>query len=79
MQQYKAWFDYNLTESTSAIHLQKSDSNTLTNSYIGNATIFQTGSPFVALDDAAAQFYINADEANFKTTVRASLGFQGLT
>jgi hypothetical protein len=63
----------------STINLQKSSTNTLINSYIGNATIFQTGSPFTLLNDATAQFYINADEANFKTTVRASLGFQGLT
>jgi hypothetical protein len=79
MQQYKAWFDYDISEATTAIYMQKSDTNTLINSYIGNATIFQTGSPFTALNDAVAQFYINADEANFKTTVRASLGFQGLT
>ena len=67
--------EYDLAGETSTMYLQKSTLNTLTNSYIGNATIFQTGSPFTALDNAITQFYINADEYHYKTTIRASLGF----
>jgi len=80
MQQYKAWFDYDLTGTASTtLKMQISDTNTLTNSYIGNAAMTLSGSPFTALDDASAQLYIGTDTFHYKTTIRASLGFQGLT
>lgn len=79
MQQYKAYFDYDMTQGSTVLKMQISDTNTLTNSYIGNATITQSGSPFTALDDASAVIYVGTDEFHYKTTVRASLGFQGLS
>jgi len=79
MQQYKAWFDYDRVEATTMLKMQLSDTNTLTNSYIGNATITASGNPFVALADASAVMDIGTDTFHYKTTIRASLGFQGLT
>jgi len=76
---FKNYWEYDLatTPPTTTLHMQISDLNTISPSYLGNDTITSTSSPFTALYGAVAQIYVNSDEFHYKTTVGGSLGFQG--
>jgi len=77
LQQFAAYWDYDLVRFKTTLSLQMSDMNTLTGAYIGNSTILNTNSPFTALYGGQTQFPINIDEFHYKTTIGVSLGFQG--
>jgi hypothetical protein len=79
MQQYKAYWEYDLAAPSTALNLQLSDTCTLSDAYIGAATISVTSSPFTGLYNVTDALYITTDEFHYKTTIQASLGFQGLS
>lgn len=80
MQQFVNYWKYDLS-TTAATPAQykfyKSQTNSLTGSYIGAATYAEGTNPFTLLHNTTQQIYINADEGRYKTTVGANLGFQG--
>lgn len=79
MQLFKNYWEYDLAASppTTTLHIQLSDTNTITPSYIGSDTYMTTSSPFTALYGAVEQIYINTDQFHYKTTIGGSLGFFG--
>ena len=78
LQQYIAYWQYDLSANTTTLSLQKSASNTLTNSFIGNATLVtQTASPFTALYGTLQTLYVNSDQFTMQTTIGGNLGYQG--
>jgi len=79
LQQYAIYQEYDYTAGTTAIHMYKSTSNTLTGSYVGAGTYTAGSDPFTLLHGTTQQIFINNDQFNYQTTIGASLGFQGQT
>ena len=68
-----------MTTFETTLQIQLSDSCTLDYTYLGNDTITSTASPFTALSGAIDQLYVQVDAYHYKTTIGASMGFQGLS
>ena len=79
LQLFKNYWEYDLAASppTTTLHIQLSDTNTISPSYIGSDTYSVTSTPFTALYGAVEQIYVNTDPYHYKTTIGGSLGFFG--
>jgi hypothetical protein len=77
LQQYATLFYYDLTAVTTDLSMYLSSQTKLTGAYIGAESATQGTDPFTVLHGTTQQVYINTDQFSYKTTIGASLGFQG--